>query len=882
MGAEGDTAPGSMLLPIAGLVAVIAMIVAPSAFLVLAVVLAVVGGGAALIRKPPSDQGTPVQLQEMPSSTSSAKKGANFTAAHGDGESRTHEVNGGSHVQEAASPVQSAGDCDSVTTAKTADTNGDSASSPLTSGTFTHAADDAAGSVLPAAAQTSQPTASAQPAARLSKAPDSSRDRSAIEDFTPASAKADVKPQRPAVAAQAPVAAPAVAGKAAAGGGAAILARLKAQRAKAAEDSKAAAAAPEVVVLYASQTGTAQEVARTIQASSAEHKIKSKVMSCNELGWENLSSERTPIVIIVASSTGDGDSPDNAAKFYATMKRKTQPLGQLKGISVAVLGLGDSNYTRFCHVPKTFRNRMTTLGATPFYQALDADEVDGLEALVDAWVDGLWEPLKRQVALLNGAQEASGEAATAAAPGAEVAAAGPAKLEGVPPLPPCRVCLVWHTDEARRAAVAAAEAARPTEEQVAVRDEEGVYSAEAPFWAPVREASVITAADSDRRVLHMGLDVTGSGMQYQPGDSVGVVVQNQDDLVDALLKRLGADGGAVLSVEAADGSEGGRLLPHLNWPCTLRHAFKAGCDITGVPRKSLLRVLAEHCTDTDQQHSLLLLCSRGGRDAYTTQVREGQPSLVDLLAKFPSCHPPLDALLDALPALAPRLYSVASSPLAQPHQVDVAFSVVRVATPHGTRRGVATTWLDAATSPPPASGDAPVVRLPVFLRSGGAFRPPSDLSRPVILIGPGTGVAPFRGFLQHRREQLRDYSGTVGEAWLFFGCRRREEDALYLKDWEEFAADGTLAHLHIAYSRAQAEKVYVQHLVAREGAAVHAALADGSGSVFVCGDGADMAKAVHAALADVFTTHGGLTASEASARLTTLANEQRYVRDVWS
>jgi NADPH-ferrihemoprotein reductase len=613
------------------------------------------------------------------------------------------------------------------------------------------------------------------------------------------------------------------------------------------------------------------------------------------------------LVVLVASSTGDGDPPDNAAKFFATMKRRSQAKGQLEGISITVLGLGDSNYTRFCAVPRTFRKRLAELGATPFYKAADCDEVDGLEDAIDEWVDGLWPQLKQQLtARLPGGEQqvlqngsAKPEAQLGAATQSKPAAAD-GDLEGVPPLPACRVQLLWEDDAGRAAQVSSAERAHPTDAELAHRDDAGLYSREAPFWARIAEASLMTAVDSDRRVLHLGMDVTGSGMRYSPGDSIGVVAQNDETLVDGLLERLGAGGGRVFSVApaaspdglVAEGAGGGRLLEHLGWPCSLRMALLRGCDLTGVPRKSLLRLLGEHCADAGERHALLHLSSRGGRDAYNAQVRDARPSLLDVLQKYPSCAPPLDALLDALPALAPRLYSIASSPLQQPEQVDVAFSVVRMETQYGIKHGVATSWLDRLAAPltgPQAAPDPALVkasddtlRVPTFLRSGGAFRPPADLSKPVIYIGPGTGVAPFRGFLQHRQRHLPEFAGVPGEAWLFFGCRQKEEDFLYRQEFEGFAADGTLTQLCVAFSRAQAEKVYVQHLMREHGAALAPLVLQQGGSVFVCGDGAAMARDVQAALTDILAQHGGLSKDEAAAALAQMATEKRYVRDIWS
>lgn len=204
------------------------------------------------------------------------------------------------------------------------------------------------------------------------------------------------------------------------------------------------------------------------------------------------------------------------------------------------------------------------------------------------------------------------------------------------------------------------------------------------------------------------------GMRYQPGDAVAVLPENDPSLVEDLLRRLQWDGAAAFEVlpAAAGGSQGGKLLSHLGWPCTLKSALLRGCDLTGLPRKSLLRVLAEHTSDPAERQTLLLLSSRSGRDAYREQIELAQPSLLDLLLRFPSCCPPPAALLDALPPLMPRMYSITCAPCDHPDRIQVALSVVRrVAlwvsrSPHSIRR-------HSPSRPPKLLG---VVRPPALSR----------------------------------------------------------------------------------------------------------------------------------------------------------------------
>lgn len=271
-----------------------------------------------------------------------------------------------------------------------------------------------------------------------------------------------------------------------------------------------------------------------------------------------------------------------------------------------------------------------------------------------------------------------------------------------------------------------------------------------------------------------------------------------------------------------------------------------------------------------------MLACRGGKDAYKAEIMAGQPSLADLLQQFPSCKPPLAHLLEALTPLATRLYSLTSSPAAHPDAAHVAFSVVRYRTErYGEHAGVATNFIKARC----ARGDG--ARLAVFLRPNESFRPPSDLAAPLIMVGPGTGVAPFRGFLQERAAKAAA-GAPLGASWLFFGCRKREEDFLYRSELEGFAAAGHLTHLVTAFSREGAEKVYVQHRMREAGAQLSALILEQGAYVMVCGDGAHMAKDVNQCLVDILVEHGGLTAAAASAKLAEMTKLRRYVRDIWS
>ncbi|WPT11078.1 Methionine synthase reductase [Picochlorum sp. SENEW3] len=648
-------------------------------------------------------------------------------------------------------------------------------------------------------------------------------------------------------------------------GGAAILAKLRAAR-----KHKSPKPHP-VVVLYGSQTGTAAEVAKNISASIEGMGLTSRVVSMNEMGFGNLSKEKTPCVIWVASSTGDGEAPDNATKFYNDAKKKSQAEGMLRGIQFTCLGLGDSNYTRFMHVPRVLKNKFLELGATTFYEPKEADEVDGLEDIIDGWIEGLLPAVRAAVK----PEETQGARVPPSSN----------KENTYAPLPSCSIQVTWMKD-----------GDATQNESKGVTGEE--YSASEPFLAPIKSAMYLTTdtSDPDRRVIHMQFDLTDSGIEYSPGDSLGVLPENDADLVDSVLKHLGLDGTACFSVQhvrTENDMPETKPCQHIKWPCSVRSAFMHGVDLTSPPKKSLLRVLAEYCSDAKEKEELMHLCSRDGRKDYMERIVKSHCGFCDVLMQHASCRPPFEVLLDALPPLAPRMYSVSSSPASSPHVADVAFTAVEYMTPQKTmRKGVATWWLEktaevflSSTAP---NGDESVPRVPLFLRKGGSFSTPSTLNVPWIMIGPGTGVSPFRGFLQQRKHMLeQQQNAEKAECWLFFGCRDMTKDYLYGKELESFVADGTLDQLVVAESRKTPNtKVYVQDKMRQHAAHLHNLIVDQNAYIFICGDGHSMARDVHNTLVDIVcgddAKDNAASRKEAESFLAAMTKDAKYIKDVWS
>ncbi len=370
------------------------------------------------------------------------------------------------------------------------------------------------------------------------------------------------------------------------------------------------------------------------------------------------------------------------------------------------------------------------------------------------------------------------------------------------------------------------------------------YSREQPFAAPVLANQRIVARDSDRDVRHIELSLEGSGLRYEPGDALGVWPRNPPALVEQWLDALRLDGTQEVS--------------HQDRTLALRQWLGREREITQLHRP-FIAALAAASGDGE-----LMRVLRPEQSAeFAALLASDQP--IDLLRRYPAAWQP-EALIAALRPLVPRLYSIASSPKAVGEEVHLTVAVVDYEA-HGSAHWGAASALLAATD---EDG-----KLPVFIEPNERFRLPADGSRDIIMIGPGTGVAPFRAFVQERRE-----NGAVGRNWLFFGNRHFASDFLYQVEWQEALKDGALHRLDLAFSRDNATKTYVQDRLREHGAELYSWLKGGA-HIYVCGDSSHMARDVHATLLDIIAIHGGHSSDEAKIWLGELLQQGLYARDVY-
>lgn len=534
-----------------------------------------------------------------------------------------------------------------------------------------------------------------------------------------------------------------------------------------------------LLILFGSQTGTAEALARKT-AALARSKGFQPTVSCTDQ-FQKLPLQDTQNLLLLTSTYGDGEPPDNAAGFWSFLSRPDAP--RFEGLRYSVLALGDRNYPEFCKFGIACDLRLAELGAQRSHPRAECD-VD-YEQTSKQWMAAALDSLRL--------------------------------AEPLPSVP----------------------AAEPPKAQVS----QG-FSRAQPFPATVLQNRLLNTPGSQREVRHYEILLEGSGLEYEVGDALGVFPSNCHDLVSDLLGLLGCDG-----EEPTPGQES---VP-------LRLSLLRTFDLVK-PTAELLTLLAERAPGSAlpellaPEHNSRLRDYLSGRD------------LRDLLL-LSETRWSAETLIPVLKKLQPRLYSISSSPKAHPGQVHLTVAAVRYEAHGRPRKGVCSTFLADRLSP-----DTPV---PVFVQTSHGFRVPADPSAPMIMVGPGTGIAPFRAFLEER-----EAVGASGRNWLFFGAQHRAQDFLYEAQIADWKSRGHLERLSLAFSRDQAEKVYVQDRMLEEGAELWAWLQEGA-HFYVCGDASRMARDVDTALQKVIQIHGSRSAEEAAEFLQELRNQKRYQRDVY-
>ncbi|XP_039185191.1 methionine synthase reductase isoform X2 [Crotalus tigris] len=642
------------------------------------------------------------------------------------------------------------------------------------------------------------------------------------------------------------------------------------------------------LLLYASQKGQAKAIAEEICQEAKEHGFEADIHCISELEQYNLDKEKDPVVIIT-STTGTGELPDTAIKFIKEINDKSLPSDHLSHIRYGLLGLGDSEYTFFCNGGKIIDKRFLELGAQRFCEVGLADDAVGLELVVEPWIAGLWVALNQEFASRKEDKNASfcankfsnlcigvqAECLNTEDSGVKNNVSSKENIDSERPTENSQPSLSFSVRPLSKATLNIP-ALPPEYLEVQLEESRGqnaslLYTSENSIYrVPVTKAIQLTRDDAVKKTLLVELDISETTFNYQPGDAFNITCPNNALEVEELLDILGLlgkkDHFVCLKVKEGTKKRGATLPQYIPDKNTVKFIFTWCLEIRAVPKKAFLRSLVEYTTAISEKRRLQELCSKQGSSDYNSFIRDSRVSLLDLLQVFPTCKPPLSLLIEHLPKLQARPYSVASSTLFHPGKMHFIFNILEFPSHLGElRRGVCTGWLADLVAPVlqvnQKSKEFFSPQINITPRLSNVFHLPDNPSVPFIMVGPGTGIAPFISFLQHRqklREKHPDYK--FGEMWLFFGCRYKARDYLFQDELRCFLESGVLTYLIVCFSRdvpAVAETAPPK-------------------------DAKNMAKDVNDILVEVFMTEKGVDQLDALKILATLREEKRYLQDIWA
>ncbi|MFK9073373.1 MULTISPECIES: NADPH-dependent assimilatory sulfite reductase flavoprotein subunit [Proteus] len=538
-----------------------------------------------------------------------------------------------------------------------------------------------------------------------------------------------------------------------------------------------------ITLISASQTGNARHLAEQLRDNLVAHKLNVELYSAGEYKFKQI--HKTTTLIIIASTQGEGDPPEEAIAFYKYLNSKKA--AEMKETAYAVLSLGDTSYEHFCKAGKDFDERIAQLGATRLLPRVDADVE--YQFVADEWIKQLTELLKARV-------------------------------------PEQSTQILQQTQSGTTDIVNAS-----------------IYHRDAPFTATLLTNKKITGRNSDRDIRHIEISLEGSDLQYQPGDALGVWFNNSPEKVDELIALLWLKGDEPVTLKSQT--------------FTLKEALLHHCELT----QNSAPIVKAYAQLTRHEDLLSLVADKTKLQQYADK----HP--INEMVRQYCAQPTAQDFVDILRPLTPRLYSIASSQQEVEDEVHLTLGVVRYDVNSRTYTGGASGFLADSLK----EGDS----VNVFIEKNAHFRLPEDNTASVIMIGPGTGIAPFRSFMQQRENDA-----ATGKNWLFFGNPHFVEDFLYQVEWQRYVKSGLLTHIDLAWSRDQAHKIYVQDKLRERGNEIWQWLQQGA-YLYVCGDASRMAKDVEQALLDIVMEYGNKNIEEADEYLSELRLERRYQRDVY-
>lgn len=621
----------------------------------------------------------------------------------------------------------------------------------------------------------------------------------------------------------------------------------------------------KLLIFYASQTGNALDAAERIGRESERRGCPVVVRPVDDYDARCLPEEDT--VIFVVSTTGQGDTPDSMKVFWRFLLQKSLSKQWLEGVRYAVFGLGDSGYQKFNFVAKKLDNRLLDLGATAVVERGLGDDQhpSGYEGALDPWMRSLWRRL-HQIDPSFFPQ-------------------GPDHvIEEMKLIDQPKVHITYHSIDNAASRLSNASDFEGIRMQLETARSMSAgklsnYNNKAVCFLKMIKNQPLTKSGSGKDVRHFEFEFVSAAIEYEVGDVLEILPSQDPAAVDTFIQRCNLDPDALITVQH---KEMKNYLPdiHKNTtevPIKLRTFVELTMDVASAsPRRYFFEVMSYFATAEHEKERLQYFASPEGRDDLYKYNQKERRTVLEVLEDFPSVQMPFDWLVQLVPPLKTRAFSISSSPLAHPNQVHLTVSVVSWTTPYKRKRtGLCSAWLAGLD---PQQG----IYIPAWFQKGSLPRPPPSV--PLILIGPGTGCAPFRGFVEERA--IQSSSGPAAPIIFFFGCRN-EDDFLYRELWLTHSLnDGVFSEakgggFYVAFSRKQPQKVYVQHKMLEQSQRIWNLLLS-KASIYIAGSATKMPSDVWSTFEEIVSKEGEASRDSAANWLKALQRAGRYHVEAWS
>ncbi|KAF9768371.1 hypothetical protein IL306_014340 [Fusarium sp. DS 682] len=621
------------------------------------------------------------------------------------------------------------------------------------------------------------------------------------------------------------------------------------------------------IVFYGSQTGTAENYAQKLaREASSRYGLDPMVADLEEYDYNDLSELSENVVLMFVMATyGEGEPTDNAQDFYTYItggEDGDKPDVDLQNVKYVAFGLGNSTYEHYNAMVRRVSKALDQLGARNLASVGEADDAAGTtEEDFLSWKQDMWPKLVQEFGLQE--RDVTYESTFGVVERDDLSASSPGVFLG-----------------------------EANADHLDVSSGNRQFSNTNPYIAQIIESREAFTS-KDRNCIHMEIDLGDSSLSYETGDHVAIWPTNSEDQVNQLLDILGLaeKKDKVISIVSREST----AKSPVPTPTTYATALRYYLEIAGPVSREFVNIIAAFApTETAKAEATKL----GGDKVYfRSKISQPCLTLAQVLSILSDGRPwtkvPFSAVVEGLSKLQPRYYSISSSSLVQPSVVSITAAVesAQIQGRPDIFKGVATNYLlslKQGQHQEPQSQeyltDGPRekysgFKVPVHLRKSN-FKLPKDASRPVIMIGPGTGVAPFRGFVQEQAA-LKKQGKNVGKSLLFFGCRRRDEDYLYVSEWQEHKDTlGDSFDIHVAFSRETKQKVYVQHLIKTHAKEVIDMIENGA-IVYVCGDAKHMARDVNSTLVSIWAEQRNISVESATEKVKALRDNARYQEDIW-